>query len=58
MGIPPRETKLMTMWEYMACMQGWQRSQGTASAPPMSDADYEALCRLGEAWNGDSGSRP
>lgn len=58
MGFPPREVKLMTMWEYMACVRGWNRAQGADTAPPISDAEYDALCRLGDMWNGDSGSRP
>lgn len=55
MGFPPREVKRMTMWEYMACVQGWNRAQGSgATSTPMSEDDYEALCRLGDMWNGDS----
>lgn len=57
MGFPPREVKLMTMWEYMACVKGWNRVNGGGDAgTPMSDEDYDALCRLGDMWNG--GSRP
>ena len=52
MGFPPREVKQMTMWEYMACIKGWNRSQGAETGAPMSDEDYEALCRLGDMWNG------
>lgn len=55
MGFPPREVKLMTLWEYMACVQGWNRAQGAgAKSTPMSDEDYGALCRLGDVWNGNS----
>ena len=54
MGFPPREVKLMTMWEYMACIKGWNRANGSAKGEPMSDEDYDALCRLGDAWNGRS----
>ena len=55
MGFPPREVKLMTMWEYMACVQGWNRANGGATGgSQMSDEDYDALCRLGDMWNGRS----
>lgn len=55
MGFPPREVKLMTMWEYMACVQGWNRANGgETGGSQMSDEDYDALCRLGDMWNGRS----
>ncbi len=55
MGIPPTEVRIMTMWEYMARLDGWNRSQKgghKVEGGPMSDADYDALCQIGEAWNG------
>ena len=52
MGFPPREVKLMTMWEYMACINGWNRANGASASTPMSDDDYDALCKLGDMWNG------
>ncbi|MEQ3644775.1 MAG: hypothetical protein ABNH17_05545 [Paracoccus sp. (in: a-proteobacteria)] len=54
----PREIKQMTMWEYMACVSGFNRAQGGGNAhqgAPMSDEEYDALCALGEGWsNGGS----
>lgn len=50
----------MTMWEYMACVKGWNRAQGGGHAHngTMTDEEYDALCELGDRWNnGDSGSR-
>lgn len=50
----------MTMWEYAACVDGWNRAQGSGHAhqgDPMTDAEYDALCALGDRWNnGDSRS--
>ena len=58
MGMAPREIKQMSMWEYMACVSGFNRAQGGGNAhqgAPMSDEEYDALCALGEAWsNGGS----
>lgn len=55
MGFPPREVKLMTMWEHMACVKGWNRANGSGDKGiPMTDQDYDALCALGDAWNGYS----
>lgn len=59
MGIPPREVKLMTMWEYMACVQGWNRSQSDGKGhrgKPMTDDEYDALCEKMEQLNGTSRS--
>jgi hypothetical protein len=55
MGLSPSKVKGLTMWEYMACIEGWNRSQGKVHAVeggPLSDADYDALCELGESWSG------
>ncbi|WP_406720367.1 hypothetical protein RPE78_09135 [Thioclava litoralis] len=60
MGFAPSQIKEMTLWEYLACLDGWNRSQGKGHAHeggPMTDADYDALCELGDMWNGNgSGS--
>lgn len=58
MGFPPREVKLMTFWEYMVCVRGWNKANGGGESAPMTDEDYDALCRLGDMWNGGSSSRP
>lgn len=61
MGFPPREIKQMTIWEYLACVRGWNRAQGNGhkhSGDPMTDDEYDALVALGERWkDGASGSR-
>lgn len=60
MGQPLSEIKHMTMWEYMACVRGWNRAQGNGHSynGTMTDEEYDALCALGDRWNnGDSGSR-
>lgn len=58
MGFTPRELKLMTMWEYLACVGGWNRAQGSGHAHnggSMTDEQYDALAALGERWsNGGS----
>lgn len=55
MGIAPSEMKRLTMWEYLACVEGWNKSQGKAHAyegSALTDDAYDALCDLGETWNG------
>lgn len=50
----------MTMWEYAACVDGWNKAQGGAHAHqgnPLTDAEYDALCALGDRWNTDGDSR-
>lgn len=48
----------MTLWEYMVCVRGWNKANGGGESAPMTDEDYDALCRLGDMWNGGSSSRP
>lgn len=48
----------MTMWEFTACVDGWNRAQGSGhahSGEPMSGEEYDALCALADRWN-DGGS--
>jgi hypothetical protein len=55
MGFAPREVKQMTLWEYMACVSGWNRAQSGGHAhngDPMTDEEYDKLCELGDKWNG------
>lgn len=45
----------MTFWEFSACVTGWNRAQGSGHATngePMTDDKYDALCALGDRWNG------
>jgi hypothetical protein len=45
----------MSLWELEACLDGWNRAQGSGhhyNGGPISDADYEALCEIGDRWNG------
>lgn len=45
----------MTFWEFQACMQGWNKAQGGGhhyNGDPLTDAEYDALCELGDMWNG------
>ena len=51
MGFPPREVKQMSRWEYLACVEGWNRAQGAGAAKPMSDEEYDALSALADRWN-------
>lgn len=44
----------MTFWEFAACVDGWNRSQGdghTHTGEPLTDDDYDALCDLADRWN-------
>lgn len=55
MGLAPSEIKTLTLWEFSACVDGWNKSQSKAHSvegDPMSDSDYDALCALGDMWNG------
>lgn len=55
MRVALSELKRMTMWEYLACVDGWNKSQGKAHSvdgEPLTDEAYDALCELGEIWNG------
>lgn len=57
MGLAPSEIKRMTLWEFTACMDGWARSQGKQHAyegQELTDEAYDALCDLGDSWNGRS----
>lgn len=45
----------MSLWEYQACVEGYQRANNpshSVNSNPLSDADYEALCALGEKFSG------
>lgn len=55
MGLAPSEVKRLTLWEYLACIEGWNRSQRKGHAyegSQLTDEAYDALCELGESWNG------
>lgn len=57
MGFAPDQIRKMSLWEYMACVKGWNRAQGkghSVEGAPMSDEAYAALCDLGDRWNGRS----
>lgn len=57
MGFPPREIKAMTLWEYMACVKGWNRAQGGGHAhegDPISDEEYDRVCKLMDGIDGRS----
>ncbi len=44
----------MTFWEFSACVDGWNRAQGSGHAhseDPLTDDEYDALCALVERWN-------
>ncbi|WP_206614763.1 hypothetical protein [Paenirhodobacter populi] len=53
--MPPSEVKALTLWEFSACVVGWNKSQGkshSVEGEPLSDEAYDALCELGDSWNG------
>ena len=46
--------KTMTLWEFGACVAGWNRAQSNGRAhngDPMTDDEYDALVALGERWS-------
>ena len=45
----------MTIWEFQACLEGYQKANTPSHAvnnDPMTDEQYEALCALGDQFNG------
>lgn len=45
----------MTLWEFSSCVSGYNKAHGkqhSVDGAPMSDAAYDALCALGDRWNG------
>lgn len=51
----------MSFWEFSACVDGWNRAQGSGHAhngDPITDEEYDAACDAIERMsNGASGSR-
>lgn len=48
----------MTLWEFAACVAGYNRAQGGGhhhTGDPITDEEYDALCALGDRWS-DGGS--
>lgn len=57
MGFPPREIKAMTLWEYMACVSGWNRANSSGHAhqgDPISDEEYDRVCKIMDGIDGRS----
>lgn len=46
MGLPPRTVDAMTLWEFHACVEGWNRAHDPdAAPPPMSNERFDELMR-------------
>lgn len=46
MGLSPRAVDNLSLWEFSACVAGWNRSQGAAESAPLSDDEFERAARL------------
>ncbi len=46
MGLSPREVDRLSLWEFAACVEGFNRAQGTGSPPDLSDDEFEAAAAL------------
>lgn len=47
----------MTFWELASCVDGWNRAQGGGSVhqgDPISDAEYDRVCRIMDRIDGGS----
>ena len=51
MGFTPAQVREMTLEDFDACVEGWNRAQGVGPPPKLSDDDYNALVALGEQFN-------
>ena len=54
LGFAPAQVKEMSFWEFAACVDGWNRSQGGGYAhtgEPISDDEYDAACEAIERMN-------
>lgn len=47
MGFTPAQVDRMTLWEFMACLDGYVASQGGEATRPAADIDDDRLRALG-----------
>jgi hypothetical protein len=43
MGFTPAQVNDMSLWEFTACVDGWNRAHGDNKPEPPSDEEYDAL---------------
>lgn len=50
MGFPPREVDSMSLWQFFACLDGWNAAHGGDQNKEMSDAEFQAASRAFDAF--------
>ena len=53
-GFTPAQVREMTLEDFDACVEGWNRAQGAGPPPTLSNDDYNALVSLGETFNAEA----
>ena len=46
MGLSPREVDGLSIWEYAACVEAWQRANTPADELPMTQQQYDEAAAL------------
>lgn len=49
MGFSPRDVDDMSLWQFFACLDGWNAAHG-GEKKAMSDAEFEAASRAYDAF--------
>ncbi len=49
MGFAPDQVDRMSLWQFMACLDGWKAAHGVEEkpAPPSADEFHDMVSRLG-----------
>lgn len=45
MGLAPVDVDRMSLWEFTACVDGWNRAHGDGKPPPPTEDEFEAALR-------------
>lgn len=52
MGFTPRQVDEMTLWEWIACVDGYAEAHGIKKKRrEITDEEYQKLCDLGDRMN-------
>jgi hypothetical protein len=46
MGLSPRDVDCLSLWQFAACMQGWNRAQGSDETAPLTDDEFDQAAAL------------
>lgn len=50
MGMSPPIVDQMSIWQFLACKDGWDRAHGGEEGKEMSDADFQAASDVYDAF--------